>query len=107
VPFVPKSKEPVNPFYVLLVILGIVFLITACAYGVMAYRAMAPAQGGDVNAHPLTRFLDRHGIALLGWELGLLAAATFAAMWLDRFRSQRDQRNPSPPSDADPRREIR
>ena len=37
-----KAREPVNPFYVLLVLLGIVFLVTACAYGVMAYRALSP-----------------------------------------------------------------
>ena len=53
-----RQKEPINPFYILLVALGVVFLITACAYGVMAYRAIAPARA-NVQPHPLTAFLDR------------------------------------------------
>lgn len=91
----PKQREPFNPFYALLVVLGVVFLVTACAYYVMAFRALRPAPGGvgqGPASHPLTDLLDRQGIAILGWELGLLAAATFAAMGLDRFRSLRQQR---------------
>ena len=38
-----KAKAPVNPFYVLVVVFGVVFVITSCAYGTMAYRAIAPA----------------------------------------------------------------
>jgi hypothetical protein len=89
---VAKTREPVNPFYALLVVLGVAFLITACAYYVMAIRALRPAAGGApvaAEAHPLTDFVDRHGIEIMGWELALLAAATFAAMWLDRFRAVR------------------
>ncbi len=85
-----KAKEPYNPFYVLLVVLGIVFLITACAYTAMAYRAISPLAGQDVGSHELTAFLDRHGLRMLSIELLLLAAATFGAMWLDRFRARRD-----------------
>ncbi len=35
-----KKKSGINPFYVLLAPLGIVFTITACAYGVMAFKAV-------------------------------------------------------------------
>jgi hypothetical protein len=87
---VARQKEPINPFYILLVALGVVFLVTACAYGAMAFRAIAPARA-NVQPHPLTEFLDQHGVIVLGWELGLLAAATFAAMGLDRWRSGRQQ----------------
>ncbi len=68
-----KAREPVNPFYVLLVLLGIVFLVTACAYGVMAYRAISPALARQNDGHPLTEFLDKHGMLLLAVELALLA----------------------------------
>lgn len=89
-----KQREPFNPFYGLLVVLGVVFLLTACAYYVMAYRAIRPPAAAGAEAapgdHPLTRFLDRNGIQLLGWELALLAGATFGAMWLDRFRTLRE-----------------
>ncbi|MEX2112319.1 MAG: hypothetical protein WD845_03995 [Pirellulales bacterium] len=84
-----KSREPVNPFYVLLVLLGIVFLVTACAYGVMAYRAISPVAAQQAEPHPLTEFLDEHGVKLLGGELALLALASFAAMGLDRWRDAR------------------
>ena len=88
-----KLREPVNPFYVLLVMLGVVFLVTACAYGAMAYRAISPTAARELHEHPLTDYLDRNGMALLGWELALLAAASFAAMGLDRFRDMRRQAN--------------
>jgi len=84
-----KAREPVNPFYILLVLLGIVFLVTACAYGVMAYRAISPALARQADVHPLTEFLDEHGMVLLGVELVLLALASFAAMGLDRWRDLR------------------
>ena len=86
-----KVKEPVNPFYVLLVLVGLVFLVTACAYGVMAYRAITPAPGGRPEPHPLTEFLDHHGIEMMGWELGALAVMTFGAMWLDGRRTRREE----------------
>ncbi len=91
-----KAREPVNPFYVLLVLLGIVFLVTACAYGVMAYRALSPEVARQAKPHPLTEFLDDHGVELLGGELALLAAASFAAMGLDRWRDLRRPKE-SPP----------
>jgi hypothetical protein len=104
---VAKPKEPVNPFYVLLVVVGVVFLVTACAYGVMAYRAIAPRAGAEVGQHPMTHFLDRHGITLLAWELGLLAAATFAAMWLDRYRLLRQRPPTSSQTDRESPQEIK
>ncbi len=87
-----KVKEPTNPFYVLVVILGVVFLITACGYGTMTYRAIAPNAPRDGAPHPWMDFLDRNGMQLLGGELAALAAVTFGAMWLDRYRSLADQR---------------
>jgi hypothetical protein len=88
-----KAREPVNPFYVLLVLLGIVFLVTACAYGVMAYRAISPALARQNEVHPLTEFLDKYGMVLLAGELVLLALASFAAMALDRWRELRRPTN--------------
>jgi hypothetical protein len=89
---VGKVKEPTNPFYVLVVILGVVFLITACGYGTMTYRAIAPNAPRDGAPHPWMDFLDRNGMQLLGGELVALAAVTFGAMWLDRYRFLADQR---------------
>ena len=105
-----KTKEPFNPFYVLLVLLGVVFLLTACAYSVMAFLANNPRAAGELGDHVLTDFLDRHGVELMAWELGLLAVASCAAMGLDRFRSMRRQRDAATgrasQSEAEARRQI-
>lgn len=103
-----KNKEPVNPFYVMLVLLGVVFVVTTCAYGTMTWRATQPAAvyeprpsdsataaagaatGGD--RHPLMVLLDKHGIELLGGELLLLTLATFGAMGLDSLRTRQANR---------------
>ncbi len=106
-----KSKEPANPFYILVVILGVVFLITACGYGTMTYRALAAGGGRDGSAHELMTFLDRFGMQLMAGELVLLGAATFGAMGLDRFRALRDHpdrpRKSKPGTEAESGRIIR
>mgnify|MGYP004085779037 CR=1 FL=1 len=42
-----EEKKPVNPFYVALVILGTLFAVTACAYGVMMLVAIR--EDGSLN----------------------------------------------------------
>ncbi len=86
---VAKTKEPINPFYVLLVVLGVIFFVTAVAYWQMAYRAIAPAADKAATGHQLMTFLDENGMPLLAAELLLLAGATFGAMWLDQRRLRR------------------
>jgi hypothetical protein len=87
-----KKKSGINPFYVLLVLLGIAFTVTACAYGVMAFKAVRRDQ--DVEAQSsgaaMLNYLDRHGAELMGLELALLAACTFAAMSTDRYWIRRE-----------------
>jgi hypothetical protein len=96
---VAKPKEPINPFYVLVVILGVVFLITACGYGTMTYRAFAPgARGAE---HPLMEFLDRYGMPVMAAELILLGAVTFGAMWLDGWRARQREAAQRDSSDAE------
>jgi hypothetical protein len=118
---VAKSKEPVNPFYVLLVLVGTLFLVTACAYGLMAARATHPAMREAREARPAERdgpqvvrdhalltFLDRHGAELLTWELVALGIATTAAMGLDRYRWRRQIAREAPATgDAESQTEFR
>jgi hypothetical protein len=85
---VPKSKLPANPFYVLVVVVGVAFTITACAYGTMAYRAIASTEAPTSG---LMVFLDRHGVQVLAVELVILGAATMGAIWLDQFRWRESQ----------------
>lgn len=93
-----RIKKGFNPFYVLLVIVGTAFCLTACAYGLMAMRSLRPERnfatsaptGGSsavvpAESHQLMKFMERHGNRLLLIEIGLLAAASFAAMATDGY----------------------
>lgn len=84
------KRSAKNPFYVLLVILGVAFALTACAYSVMTLKATrrtdAQESGGGAA---LLEFLDRHGDALMGGELALLAFATVGAISTDRYWMRR------------------
>ena len=100
-----KAKAPVNPFYVLIVVFGVVFVITACAYGTMAYRAFAPGVDAQARSQGLMGFLDRYGVQSLSIELAVLGVSSLGAMWLDQIRSRRDSaatgRQAEAPTEAD------
>ena len=84
-----KPREPFNPFYVLVIALGVAFAVTAFAYGTMAYRAISPAAAEIDRGPGLMSLVDRYGVRTMGVELGLLGGASFAAMWLDRLRARK------------------
>ena len=75
----PQRKRK-NPFYVLLMIVGTMFALTACAYGVMTVRMgrAAPPTPGD-------QFFDAYGMWLMGGQLTLLTLLTFAAIGTDDY----------------------
>lgn len=85
-----KKKELINPFYVLLVVAGIVFAVTACAYGVMAFHAVRSASSSvdPATANRFLSFMSEHGDILLGGELLVLAVATVGAIGTDRYWSE-------------------
>ena len=102
----PKSGKPFNPFYVLLLIIGTTFAVTACAYGVMTVQMLrigqtsltateTPPADDALETSPgmagtaLLEFLDTHGFQLMMWQLGILAVATVAAIGTDEFWSYR------------------
>ena len=74
-----KSK-PKNPFYILLMIVGTAFALTASAYGVMTVRMTRAAV-----ATPGDEFFDTYGLWLMGGELPLLTVLTFAAISTDDY----------------------
>ena len=73
----PKVK---NPFYILLLVVGTLFAITACGYGAMTVRMIEPHAftAGD-------QFFDRYGLWLMVGELGVLTALTFLAIGTDDY----------------------
>ncbi len=83
-----------NPFYILLVIVGVSFVLTAIAYGVMLWRQTAPPRtaaeaAAAVDAHPLLEWMNRHGDTALLVELSVLAASTLGAIGTDSFWQRR------------------
>ena len=78
-PGMPKRK-PKNPVYVLLMIVGTAFALTATAYGVMTVRLQraVEASSGD-------QFFDSYGMWIMGVELTLLTLLTFAAIGTDDY----------------------
>jgi hypothetical protein len=104
-----SRKKPINPFYVILVVVGAAFAVTACAYGVTAMRALRPtrvvADAPQQNSS-LTEFMNEHGEQLLVGELLLLAVATVGAISSDgywiRRANQTSEASPEPPEENQP-----
>lgn len=74
-----------NPFYTLLVITGILFVVTAFAYGFMAFQSLHanPADIARYQDHPLWSWLRAYGTTAVLTELAVLAALSLAAMATD------------------------
>ena len=90
-----KQKQPFNPFYAALIVFGVAFTITACAYSLMMVRSTQPASSDSANSASLggetglMKLLDERGMEILGVEVLLLAVATVGAIGLDQYRSHR------------------
>ena len=83
-----KSRKSANPFYVLLVIAGVAFVVTAATFCVLVSRANA-ADGPPAAEHPLMLWMDRHGMSLLLVELALLMTSTIGAIGTDNYWQRR------------------
>jgi hypothetical protein len=84
---VPK-KKPINPFYVVLVLAGVAFGLTALGYFVMAAMATYDPVGSREamdREGGLLAVMDRFGVQMMIVELIVLAAATVLAIGTDRF----------------------
>jgi hypothetical protein len=83
------NKKAVNPLYPVVVLSGIAFTLTACAYGILMVRTQNPRTAGTVGDSPLLLFLDKHGFLLLMAELAVLTLASVAAMATDDYWTAR------------------
>ena len=93
-----QRRRPIQPFYVLLIVTGLAFAITACGFGVMTFTDVqgpgilgvtGDAAAGSPGEHPLFRFLDQYGMQLLLIELALLAVATVGCIATDTWYERR------------------
>ncbi len=89
----PAPTEPRNPFYLLLLVATLLFVVTALAYGVVPILEEKAAEAGQMP--PPSAFRDAlraDGWKWLLWELGAMAVLAFLSMGLDRLRSLQKER---------------
>ena len=81
------QKKWKNPFYALLIPVGMAFVVTGFAYGFMAFQLVnASADVAEFNSdHPLFAWLRVHGSTAMLVELALLAVLTFGAIGTDSW----------------------
>ena len=79
------AKKRVNPFYVLTIIVGFLFSVTASAYVVMTVRQLNSPGSRETNE--FMQWMDQHGLTAFIAELVVLAVATLAAITSDRMWS--------------------
>ena len=87
-----KKTERTNPFYVLVVLVGIAFVVTASAYGMMSFleiRRFAP-DTPQTEESPLWNYLRQEGDTLLKWEIAILVAGTVGSLVWDSWLGQDD-----------------
>lgn len=90
-----RSNKSANPFYALLILVGLSFVVTAAAYGVMAVRESRAAVSGEpVADHALMKWMHEHGNTALLTELALLGVCTFGAIGTDEFWQRRAAAKP-------------
>ena len=86
-----SKKKPANPFYILLLLAGGAFAITACAYGVMTVRQLQQGRMSrrmtvevPAGSESFNELVDRHGPSVMIAELLLLGIGTFGAIAYDQ-----------------------
>jgi hypothetical protein len=81
------STEPRNPFYFLLLFVGMVFIATVLAYAVIpVLEEKARDAGTNPPPSPFRETLREDGWKWVLAEVALLVVLGFASMGLDRYR---------------------
>src|SRR4051794_23434212 len=94
------KPEPHNPVYLLALIVGVLFVVTAVAYALVPVLEQKALDAGEVPPPSAWRdALKADGWKWLLSELAVLILLCFGSMWLDRLRglqSEQEQRTISP-----------
>ncbi len=80
-------KKWKNPFYTLLIPVGMAFVLTVFAYGYMAFvevNATNP-EVREQTRQPLFTWLNKNGTRLVLWELGIMGVLTVGAIATDSW----------------------
>lgn len=87
------STEPRNPFYLLLLLAGVLFTVTVLAVAVLpALEKRWLDAGEQAPPSPLRDALDEHGLTLVLWETAAIIVFGLASMGLDRYRRLQRER---------------
>jgi hypothetical protein len=79
-----------NPFYVVLLAVSVLFVVTVCGYTLLTFRTIKSAAGKqEPQEHGLLTFMDRHGVSLMLAEVALLAVTTVGAISTDQYWAKR------------------
>jgi hypothetical protein len=83
----PPRHEPRNPLYLLLLLVGLVFTLTALAYGIVpVLEDKAIAAGNPPPPSPWREALREDGWRWLLYEAGILTVVAAASMSYDHLR---------------------
>ena len=88
-----SQSEPRNPFYILLLLVGLLFVITLLAV-VMVPILMDRAEqaGGDVPKVGFHQLIKRDGVWWVLYEVAALIVLSLLSMGLDRLRTLKKER---------------
>jgi hypothetical protein len=98
----PPRTEPRNPFYLLLLLASLLFVVTALAYAVVPALEEKAMRAGQVPPpSPLRDALREDGWRWLLYEVAAMVAFGLLSMGLDRLRRLQNERGPAtiPPAD--------
>ena len=87
-------KHEFNPFYALVVLTAVAFMLTALAYVASLVRLQPPEGMTSESApqSPIMLFIERRGESLMLYQAAALTVTSLLAMGLDRWRSWQSAR---------------
>jgi len=93
-----QSSEPRNPFYLLLLLISLAFVLTALAYAVVpVLEQKAREAGEEPPPSPFRDALREDGWKWLLFEVAAMIVAGLLSMGLDRWRRYRQEQSSSSP----------
>lgn len=97
----PQPAEPRNPFYILLLLISLAFVLTALAYAVVpVLEQKAREAGEEPPPSPFRDSLRESGWKWLLYEVAAMVVAGLLSMGLDRWRRYRQENiSAKPPSE--------
>jgi hypothetical protein len=88
-----SQAEPRNPFYFLLLLTSLLFVVTALAYGIIPLLQQKAADAGQSPPpSPFRSALRTDGWKWLLYELAAMMVFGFLSMGLDRLRTLKKER---------------